>query len=106
MQQPEEHNRHDCRRQCPEQQSERGDAFALEHFSVLKNPDTRRIGRVGNHRQATARHRACDERVFQFVRMAVHQRAEIGERGVVGNRGQARRAKKQRTAAEALEQWF
>ena len=57
----------------------------------------RRVGRVGNHRQAATRDGAADDGVLQRSRKVRDERRQVGDERVVVEGGEDRRAQEQRT---------
>jgi len=63
----------------------------------------RGVRRVGDDREAASRDRARDHREFQLLRKTGRKRREIGDRGIVVESGQERRADHERPSGKAAE---
>ena len=60
--------------------------------------------RVCDDRESAARDCTGHQRVFEFRRDALDERAEIGQRGVVGDGCESGRAEEQRAAVQAPDE--
>ena len=103
LQQQERGGSHDRRPQCTQQQAARTDRLVGK--TALEQRHAGRVGRIGDHGQPATGHGAGHQHVLRFVGDAGDQRAQVGQRRVVGDGRQRRWRRRTAPAAPGWRRW-